>query len=380
MALALQLAAIPRGFVEPNPMVGCVLARDGQIIGQGYHRKFGGPHAEVEALRDCRSRGVDPAGSDVYVTLEPCSHFGKTPPCAEALIEAKVGRVFAAMIDPFEKVAGQGAAKLRAAGIAVEIGVCEKEARQLNEPFIKRVTTGLPWVIVKWASTVDGRIATRAGRSRWISNAQSRRRVHELRARVDAVMVGIGTALADDPQLTARDVEIRRVARRVIIDPRLRLPLDSKLIGSLRDSDAAPVVLAFDQALEADLCSRIAPLQDAGATLVGLPRSKWNLSRLALRPLLESLSREHGASNVLVGGGANLTGALREQELVDQVLVHVGPRVLGDDGALGAVSGLARPEMQQATELELRQVSAIDGDVELDYRVIRQSSSPPISP
>lgn len=231
MYQALALAEQGQGWVEPNPMVGCVLVKDGRELGRGYHQQFGGPHAEVNALEDAKKRSEEVCGATVYLTLEPCSHFGKTPPCADALIQAQVARVVVAMVDPDPRVSGRGIERLREAGIEVVVGVCQPQAQQLNEPFTKRVTTGLPWVIVKWASTLDGKVATHTGHSKWISSPASRKLVHDIRARVDAVMVGIGTVLVDDPQLTARGVAVKRVARRVVIDPELRMPPPSKQIG-----------------------------------------------------------------------------------------------------------------------------------------------------
>jgi len=214
MRRALALAERGRGRVEPNPLVGCVIVKMGRVVGEGFHRRFGGPHAEVIALNRA---GRAARGATAYVTLEPCCHHGKTGPCTDALIRAGVKRVVTACRDPFKKVAGKGIAQLHRAGITVEVGLLRVEAQSLNAPFFKRVTTGLPWVIAKWAMTLDGAISSgKKGPSRWISGPQSRRMVHELRARVDAILIGIGTALADDPLLTARGVKVRRVARRVV--------------------------------------------------------------------------------------------------------------------------------------------------------------------
>lgn len=359
MRRALELAERGRGWVEPNPMVGAVVVRPatGEIVGEGWHRRLGGPHAEVEALADCRARGVDTAGLTMVVTLEPCSHHGKTPPCADALIGAKIARVVAAMSDPCEKVAGRGFERLRAAGVGVEVGVCEARARRLNEPFLKRVTTGLPWVTVKWAQTLDGKIATRTGDSRWISGEASRRRVHELRARADAVMAGIGTVLADDPRLTARDVEVRRVARRVVLDPRLRLTGDEKVFDG-----GGPVTVAYEDREGALSRKRL-----EGAELV--PLREWCGHRLDLRPLLRHLADRHAATHVLVEGGAGLTGSLLEQGLVDQVLAFVAPRVMGDVEALDPASGSPCASIADAPRLELRTMERVGEDVMLDYRV-----------
>ena len=204
MRLAIELAAKGEGCVEPNPMVGCVIVRDGQIIGQGFHNQFGGPHAEINALSSIDSDAHDAAGATAYVTLEPCSHVGKTGPCCDALIESEIAKVVVACVDPNPLVSGQGIKRLRDAGIKVEIGLLESEARELIAPYLKRIETGKPWVIAKWAMTLDGKIATATGDSQWISNSDSRSIVHELRGKVDAIMVGIGTALADDPMLNAR--------------------------------------------------------------------------------------------------------------------------------------------------------------------------------
>jgi len=338
MQRALSLARQGRGWVEPNPMVGAIIVDGDRVIGEGYHQRFGGPHAEVNALRDCRARGHEPAGAMMVVTLEPCAHQGKTPPCAQALIDAKLARVVIAMADPNPRVSGRGIATLRRAGIDVEVGVEEAAARRLNEPFIKHVTTGLPWVIVKWAQTLDGRIATAIGDSRWISNQQSRYFVHRTRARVDAIITGVGTVLADDPALTARGVEVRRVARRVIVGPRDVIPEQAKLL-----TDAGPPVIFHEDASD-------------------------------LRALLEHLGREHLATNVLVEAGGGLVGRLFDQGLVDQVLAFVAPKLLGDAEAHGPLRGRSAPHLHQAHTLALTDLRRFgDGDVMLDYRVAEES-------
>ncbi len=360
MHRALELAGRGLGRVEPNPMVGAVLLAEGRVIGEGWHGKCGGSHAEVNALRDAEAReesgpsqslrarlkplvpshetahdfrGGGLRGVTMCVTLEPCCHQGKTPPCTEALIAAGVGRVVVAMIDPDPRVAGGGVQRLREAGIEVEVGLCEVEARRLNEAFIKRTNTGLPWVIAKWAQTLDGKIATVTGDSRWISNEQSRRRVHELRARVDAVMVGVGTVINDDPLLTARDVAIKRTARRVVVDRSGRLPYDARM---LRDG-GPPVTI-----LESDL--------------------RRGLAQLA----------EEGVTNVLVEGGASLLGSLFNERLIDQLLVFCAPKIVGDANAIPAVRGMVCDEIHAASNLQLIDVERLGDDVLLDYRVEEQ--------
>lgn len=334
MSQALALAIRGRGLVEPNPMVGAVIVRDGEVVGRGFHERYGGPHAEVNALADCRANGVDPAGLTMHVTLEPCSHHGKTPPCARALVEAGLGRVVVAMADPFPEVAGRGLALLRDAGIGVEIGVGEAEARELNAPYLKRVATGLPWVIVKWAQTLDGKIATATGDSKWISGEASRAVVHGLRARVDAVVTGIGTVLADDPSLTARHVEIKRTAKRVVVGDPAAIPRTARLL-----TDGGPEVIHYD-------------------------------AQSNLRPLLESLVRDHDATNVLVEAGGGLVGAFLDQGLVDQAIAFIAPKLVGDHDARGPVRGLACDQIAEARRLELRSVAQIGEDVMLDYRVL----------
>jgi diaminohydroxyphosphoribosylaminopyrimidine deaminase/5-amino-6-(5-phosphoribosylamino)uracil reductase len=361
MRRALRLAWRGRGWVEPNPMVGALLLRDGCVIGQGFHRRFGGPHAEVEALADCARRGHDPRGATLVVTLEPCCHHGKTPPCTEAVIQAGVSRVVAAMVDPFPRVAGGGLQRLRDAGVAVSVGLCEEHARRLNAPFIHRVVTGMPWVIAKWAQTLDGKIADRHGVSKWISNERSRRLVHHLRARVDAVMVGIGTVLADDPRLTARDVPVRRVARRVVIDPQLKI---SQTAALLRDVDQFPLTIATSKPLAASRSA--AQLQQRGAEVLALPPLPRfprfpDSTRLDLAPLLKHLADAHGATNVMVEGGTRLLTALLAQSLIQEAWCFVAPRVMGDAEGLPAfATATPRP-------LRLQRVQRLDDDTLLRY-------------
>ncbi|MFW6059916.1 MAG: bifunctional diaminohydroxyphosphoribosylaminopyrimidine deaminase/5-amino-6-(5-phosphoribosylamino)uracil reductase RibD [Phycisphaeraceae bacterium] len=369
MQQALDLAGRGRGWVEPNPMVGAVIVRGGEVIGSGWHRQCGGPHAEIEALGDCQQRGHDPAGATMYVSLEPCTHHGRTPPCTDALLEAKLARVVIAMVDPFERVAGEGIRRLREAGIEVTLGIGEAQAHDLNAPFIKRQTTGLPWVILKWAQSLDGRTATRTGRSQWISNEASRRRVHEWRGRVDVIMAGIGTVLADDPQLTARDVELRRVAHRVVVDPDLRLPEHARLVEAL-GNDHPPVTLAIRQALIDAHDPRILDWEARGVGIIGLPlRDARDPGHLDLEPLMRELTQRHEATNILVEGGAALHGRLIEQGLADQLLAFIAPRLMGDEAALPAVRGLVCETLDDLSELSLHHVEQLDDDVLLDYRV-----------
>lgn len=363
LALAARLGARGFGLAEPNPLVGCVVAsREGRILGMGHHTRFGGAHAEVEALRSCRRLGNDPRGATVFVTLEPCAHHGKTPPCADALIEAGVARVVCARRDPHP--AGQGGAeRLRAAGVAVEFtGACEAATR-LSDPFIRRVETGLPWVVAKWAQTIDGRIATRHGESRWISGERSRRWVHLVRARVDVVLTGAGTVLADDPLLTARDVPVRRIARRVVVDPLLQTPAHGALARSARET---PLTIACDE--------RAAPSPEAdalralGAEVLPVPRAGDGSHRLDLRALLLRLAKDHGAATVLVEAGARLVGSLIEGDLVDEALVFIAPRLLADERALPPAAGVARAALEDAGRWDLLTVRRCADDAMLRWR------------
>ena len=360
MARALKLAKRSEGFVEPNPMVGCVIVKAGKKIGQGYHKRFGTPHAEPNALASCN---VSAKNATAYVTLEPCCHFGKTPPCTDALIKAGVKRVVVAMADPFAKVAGHGLKTLREQGIDVQVGLCEKQAVALNEPYLKRLSTGMPWVIAKWAQTLDGYIATHTGSSKWISNSQSRQHVHEIRARVDAVMIGINTAITDNATLTARDVPVKRIATRIVVDPSLKLPLTSNLIKTL---DQAPLLVVCSTTMTDS--PKAKRLSQRGVELVMLKPDKDG--KLNLKRLLKQLVTLKQMTNVLVEGGATLHGQMFKRKLVDQVLAYVTPKLLGDPTALSPVkTGKQLKAITQGTTLSLRDRIAFGDDTLLDFRV-----------
>jgi len=346
MRRALSLAELGRGHVEPNPLVGCVLVRDGRLIGEGYHRRWGQAHAEVEALQAATAAGHDPSSATAYVTLEPCSHFGKTPPCSQALLKAGIARVVAALQDPAPHVAGRGLQQLREAGITVRLGVLEAEARRLLAPYLKRLRSGLPWVIAKWAMTLDGKIASRRGHSQWISGPEARAKVHQWRGEMDAILVGIGTALADDPLLTARPAG-PRVARRVVLDRQLRLPLESQL---LRTAGDAPLLVATAAQSDAD---KQRELQQAGAQVWCYPGPSGEHFDYQpfVRQCLEELARQ-GATNVLVEGGAALLGNLFSQGLVDEVRIFVAPCVVGGHQALSPVGGEGWDEIGQGPRLQ----------------------------
>jgi diaminohydroxyphosphoribosylaminopyrimidine deaminase/5-amino-6-(5-phosphoribosylamino)uracil reductase len=341
MLRALALAERGRGSVEPNPLVGAVLVRDGRLVGEGWHQRYGQAHAEVNALA---AAGEAARGATLYVTLEPCCHVGKTPPCTDAVIRAGVVRIVVAMSDPFPQVAGQGTERLRQAGIAVEVGLCEAEARRLNAPYLKLLTKGRPYVHAKWAMTLDGKIATRTGDSKWISNEASRRRVHELRGRMDAIVVGIGTVLADDPLLTARPPGPRTPAR-VVLDHRGRTPPTSQLARTARETP-----------------TWIATAGEPASQLAALGCEVINLPNVAV--LLDEMGRRR-MTNVLVEGGAAVLGSFLDAGEIDQAHVFIAPRLAGGTEAKTPVGGRGMEKMADALALADWRAEMMGGDVYL---------------
>lgn len=354
---ALELAVQGQGCVEPNPMVGCVIARGAEIIGEGWHRAFGGPHAEVEALRLAGPRA---AGATMYVSLEPCCHHGKTPPCTDTIRAAGIRRVVAAMRDPFPQVDGGGLTQLEAAGIEVAVGELELEARRLNAPYLKLVERGRPWVIAKWAMSLDGKIATRTGESQWISNEKSRAVVHQIRGRVDAIIVGRETVLRDDPRLTARPAGSRR-ALRVILDTNASLPLDMKVVQTAKDS---PVMVVTSKKSSAE---RRAKLQDAGCEVLVCSGESH---AIRLGQLLDEFGRRR-MTNVLVEGGGRVLGALLDIREIDEAHVFVAPKLIGGLGAPNPVAGEGIENIGNAINLDSPSIELLDGDVYVRGRVMK---------
>ena len=369
MQRAIKFARLGEGQVEPNPMVGCVLVKDGKCIAEGYHRRFGQAHAEVDALRSLRSI-EDAKGATAYVTLEPCCHFGKTPPCTRAIIEAGISRVVVAMRDPFPKVDGGGLRLLEQAGIQVDVGVCQGLAEELNAPYLKRLATGRPWVIAKWAMSIDGKIATSSGHSQWISNELSRREVHRLRGRVDAIVVGGGTFAADDPLLTARPPG-HRVATRIVFAGR-RLPsLSSKL---MRTIDAAPVmIVANDDSNEVELRA----LEHAGAELLLLTQGSTAgfPERLPAREKqVDSLLTELGTrqfTNVMVEGGGELLGSFAAVDQIDEIQAYVCPKLIGGKLAPGPLGGQGILSLTDADKFRSVETARFDDDIRITLRRCR---------
>ena len=332
MARALQLAARGLDTTTPNPRVGCVLVRDGAIIGEGWHERAGEPHAEIAALRDAAAKigAGGTADCTAYVTLEPCSHHGRTPPCADALVAARVGRVVAAMQDPNPLVAGQGLDRLRSAGIDVEHGLLENEARELNIGFVSRMTRGRPWVRLKVAASLDGKTALANGRSQWITGPDARRDVHAWRARSCAMLTGIGTVRDDNPRLTVRDVPTTRQPLRVVVDSRLEISPDAAIL------DGGRCLIACAHAST----EKMQALRERGGEIVALPNPQ---GKVDLPALMNELGRR-GINEVMVEAGAKLAGSLLREGCIDELLLYQAPLLLGD-----AARGMA--EFGELTEL-----------------------------
>lgn len=366
MERALQLAIQGQGLVEPNPMVGAVIVdRHRRLIAEGWHQQFGGPHAEVNALT---AAGPIPAGAALFVTLEPCSHHGKTPPCADAVIAAGFERTVIGCQDPAPHVAGRGIARLRAAGVDVEVGVCEKRARELIAPFSRLQTDKRPWVHAKWAMTLDGRIATRTGHSQWISNADSRGYVHQLRGRVDAILTAAGTVRADNPQLTARPAGVRTALRVVLDRTGESLTADCHLVQTARQT---PVLLAADKNVLSEQTDGL--LRQAGVEVVftdGESRTERLLS------LLAELGRRQ-CTNVLLEAGPGLLGACLDADVIDEVHAFVAPKLVGGAGAKSPIDGVGRDRIPELRSLDNVRVQTFDGDTLIHGRVQRQPAEQP---
>ena len=364
MQRALELAIRGQGSVEPNPMVGAVVTQGDEIVGEGWHAHFGGPHAEIEALR---AAGARTRGATLYVSLEPCCHHGKTPPCTDAILAAGIHRVVTAMQDPFPKVSGGGIGQLRSDAVQVDIGACEVEAHRLNAPYLKLVTTSRPWVIAKWAMTLDGRIASRGGYSRWISGEESREVVHRLRGRVDAILVGRRTAQVDDPLLTARPQRshdeygpaVRRIAKRIVCDSLASLSSHSQLVKTA--AQAPTIVACGPDAAEKEMRR----LAERGVEV--LPFTAATRFERTLQ-LLDELGRRQ-MTNVLVEGGSQLLGTLLDARQIDEVHVFIAPKLVGGEQAFSPIAGAGVDHVAKAIAVRNLVCERLGEDVYVHGRV-----------
>lgn len=370
MAIAGRCALRGVGAVEPNPTVGCVIGTtDGRLLSAGHHMRFGGPHAEVVAIQRANELGHETRGTCAWVTLEPCAHDGKTPPCTEALLDAGIGRVVIARRDSHAEARG-GAEVLREAGVEVVERDTPDLAWWSSAPFSRRVSRGLPWVVAKWAQSIDGRIATSSGESKWISGPGSRRRVHRVRGMADTIVTGIGTVEADDPTLNVRDARARRTPCRAVIDPQLRIPLDSRLVSSAGE---IPLIVYTDATvMDGPSVGVRDALREAGAEVVGMnPRERGIRIESVLRHLVET----RDATNVLLEAGPGLLGRAFEESLVSEALVFIAPKLMGDNEAIRPVGGGPLAKLSDATALRLWRNVRVGGDVMLRYVVEGPGSS-----
>lgn len=374
---AARAALRAEGLTGSNPLVGCVIvpagvdpiSEPGRVI-TASHRRFGGPHAEAAALAVARERGVDVRGAAVYVTLEPCNHTGKTPPCAAALVEARVGEVVAAARDPNGAAAG-GFDTLQRAGVRCRFSGASRLADLVSEPFLTRVRTRRPWVVAKWAQTLDGKLAASTGHAKWITGEPARRVVHRLRARVDAIITGVGTVIADDPLLTARAVRTRSIARRVVLDPSLRTPLSSALVESVA---TAPLTIYTGEPALAGRAEHAAVLQKAGVDLAVTPLDEDG--RLSLHAVLSELTSRYGVATAAVEAGPRLLSAMLRGQFIDEARVHIAPALLGDPGALALDVREPRGRIDLADRFRLVRITHAGRDTLLTLRRGRPLVSP----
>ncbi|MEA3333815.1 MAG: bifunctional diaminohydroxyphosphoribosylaminopyrimidine deaminase/5-amino-6-(5-phosphoribosylamino)uracil reductase RibD [Pseudomonadota bacterium] len=351
MQEALGLARKALGLTAPNPMVGAVVVANGKIVGRGFHPRAGEPHAEIFALRDAGERALN---AELYVTLEPCNHQGKTPPCTETIIRAGIRRVVIGTTDPNPLVEGRGANRLKQAGIKVEIGLLGPECCRLNEAWNKYITTGLPFVTLKTAASLDGRIATHSGHSQWITNEKSRHYVHQLRAAHDAILVGIGTLLKDNPKLTARlPGQETRSPYRVIVDSLLRTPLDSQVFGP--DGRERMLLVTHQHSEE-----KLTPYRKLVKEILILPTN--NLGQIDLLELMKTLAAQ-GITSLLIEGGSEINGSALDNRIIDKVCFFYAPILIGGRGSLGMISGQGAETIDQALPIKDITVRHFDDDL-----------------
>lgn len=348
MELAIELAKKGEGKVNPNPMVGAVIVKEGIIIGEGYHEKYGEGHAEVNAFKSLKE---DPSGATMYVTLEPCSHYGKTPPCVDKIIEKKIKRIVIGMIDPNPLVAGNGVDKLKRAGIEVKVGVLEDKCKKLNEIFIKYILTKKPFVVLKTAMSIDGKIATRTGESKWISSEKSRLQIHNLRNKLSAIMVGVNTIIKDNPELTCR-IKNGNDPIRIIVDSTLRIPMDSKV---LQNKDNKTIIATTKRA-------NINSMQELLKKNIKVIIIEEKNGQVDLSELIKKLG-ELGIDSILLEGGSTLNYSALEENIVDKVMVYISPKIIGGEFSKTPVGGRGIDKLKDAFKLKNITTNIVDEDI-----------------
>jgi diaminohydroxyphosphoribosylaminopyrimidine deaminase/5-amino-6-(5-phosphoribosylamino)uracil reductase len=357
MQMALRLAQRGLGSVEPNPAVGCLIVKANQIIGKGWHKKFGGPHAEINALQDCKNIGVNPRGATMFVTLEPCCHQGKTGPCTEEIIAAGLAKIFVATIDPSQHANGKGIEQLRTAGIEVEVGLCQAEAKLLNAPFIKFAATGNCWVTLKWAQSIDGKLAwaQKSIEEGWISNELSRKDVQGLRQRVGAILVGINTVIDDDPLLTVRTKTDKNITR-IVLDSFLRTPLICKLLATAKSNPV--IIFASEKSVQTNP-QIVQQITEKGVEVLAYPEMQGQSN---LHFLLDQLSKRNIA-HLLVEGGPTVIASFLKEQLADEIYVYIAPKILGPQGSADIAKPLA--ELTSSVGLHYVDVTSFGDDIRL---------------
>jgi diaminohydroxyphosphoribosylaminopyrimidine deaminase/5-amino-6-(5-phosphoribosylamino)uracil reductase len=354
MKIALELAKRRKGLTHPNPTVGAILVKNGKIIGEGVHLKAGHPHAERKAIKDAISKGYDITNSTMYVTLEPCCHYGKTPPCTEAIIDNRIKRVVIATLDPNPLVAGKGVEILKKAGIQTEVGILEEEAKKLNEDFFIYIREKRPFINIKLAQTLDGKIATNSGSSKWITSEKSRVYAHQLRKEATAVLIGVNTALKDNPELTVRYVETERQPIRILIDRELKTPLNYKIFND----KAKTIVIVSDFADESKL-KQLEKLENIEVIKLPVYNCKFDIKEI----LNELYKRE--IMHILVEGGKNTVTRFIKDNLFDKISMFIAPKLIGEDG-ISSVGVLNVNNIDEAKELKINSIKQIDTDIFLE--------------
>lgn len=351
------------GHTEPNPIVGCVIG-GAERHATAHHRAFGGPHAEINALAAAREAGIDPYGATAWVTLEPCNHQGKTGPCAQALIDAGIARVVAANPDP-NPIAKGGFDRLRAAGVDCRFSDASTLAHAISQPFITAATLERPFVVAKWAQTIDGRVATSVGESHWITGPRARRDAHRLRTRCGAILTGIGTAITDNPLLTPRGVSLRNTPTRIVLDPRAQLPTDGRLARSASES---PLVVVISNCGHPNTEARASTLEALGITVLRAPeRPSRSTPRLDLAETLRTIRRELGTLTIMTEAGGGVLGQLLDQRLIDCAWIYTAPKILGDPAAMPAFRASPLTKLSNATTLRLMHTKRLGDDLRTIY-------------